>query len=182
MKKFILSCAIAFCSLQLSAQQVLIAKNATLTFSSSTVMEDIVGTSKTASSALDTKSGEIIFKVSNTSFTFKSKLMQEHFNENYMESEKFPVSSFKGKIQETIDYEKDGSYPVNVSGQLTVHGVTKPYQVKAQLNIKSGVVSATSNFKVRVADHDIKIPKLVFKNIAEVMDVNLNAIYQPKKS
>jgi hypothetical protein len=162
-------------------QDILISKNASLSFFSSTVVEDIEATSTTATSALDIKSRNIIFKVSNSSFQFKKKMMQEHFNENYMESEKYPYSEFKGKINDAVDLSKDGNYTVNVAGTLNIHGVTKPYQTKANITVSQGTTTAKATFRVRIADHNIKIPSIVFQNIAEFVDVRVSATYQPKK-
>lgn len=163
------------------AQNILISNNAAVSFFSSTILEDIEGKSSLGSSAINAKTGDIIFKVPNTSFRFKKKLMQEHFNENYMESDKYPVSEFKGKLEKPIDVSKNGGYNVNVSGKLTVHGVTKDYRSVAEIVVNNGVATAKSVFKVKVADHNIKIPSLVFKNIAEIVEVRIQALYQPKK-
>lgn len=163
------------------AQNILISNNAAVSFFSSTILEDIEGKSSLGSSAINANTGDIIFKVPNTSFRFKKKLMQEHFNENYMESDKYPVSEFKGKLEKPIDVSKNGNYSVNVSGKLTVHGVTKDYRSVAEIVVNNGVATAKSVFKVKVADHNIKIPSLVFKNIAEIVEVRIQALYQPKK-
>jgi polyisoprenoid-binding protein YceI len=163
------------------AQNILISNNAAVSFFSSTILEDIEGKSNLGSSAINVKTGDIIFKVPNTSFRFKKKLMQEHFNENYMESDKYPVSEFKGKLEKPVDVSKNGSYSVNVSGKLTVHGVTKDYRSVADIVVNNGVATAKSVFKVKLADHNIKIPSLVFKNIAEIVEVRIQALYQPKK-
>ena len=163
------------------AQNILISNNAAVSFFSSTILEDIEGKSSLGSSAINANTGDIIFKVPNTSFRFKKKLMQEHFNENYMESDKYPVSEFKGKLEKPIDVSKNGIYSVNVSGKLTVHGVTKDYRSVAEIVVNNGVATAKSVFKVKVADHNIKIPSLVFKNIAEIVEVRIQALYQPKK-
>lgn len=162
------------------AQNIFVSKSASLSFFSSTVVEDIEATSTTASSVLDIKSRNIIFRASNTSFQFKKKMMQEHFNENYMESDKYPYSEFKGKITDDIDLSKDGNYVANVSGALNVHGVTKNYQTKATLSVYQGVITAKATFRVRIEDHQIKIPSIVFKNIAEFVDVHVSGIYQAK--
>ena len=175
----ILSCCLYTVVTQ--AQSILISNKAAVSFFSSTIIEDIEGKSTTGSSAIDANTGEIIFKVSNTSFQFKKKMMQEHFNENYMESDKYPFSEFKGKLDKSIDVSTNGSYRVNVNGKLTVHGVTKDYRSVADITVNNGVATAKSVFKVRVADHNIKIPTLVFKNIAEVVEVRIQALYQLKK-
>jgi hypothetical protein len=163
------------------AQNIFVTKSASVAFFSSTIVEDIEATSTTASSVLDTKSRNIIFRANNTSFQFKKKMMQEHFNENYMESDKYPYSEFKGKITDDVDLTKDGNYVVNVSGNLNVHGVTKSYQTKATLSVNQGTITAKATFRVRIEDHQIKIPSLVFKNIAEFVDVRVSGVYQAKK-
>ncbi|SDG23629.1 YceI-like domain-containing protein [Pedobacter terrae] len=161
--------------------QIWVSKSVTSSFFSSTPVEDIDAQSKTGASALNTKTNDIIFKINNTSFQFKKKLMQEHFNENYMESDKFPTSDFKGKIIEQIDFSKPGTYPVTVKGNLQIHGITKEYTTKGSLVIAGNEVKATSTFNVKLADHDIKIPTIVFKQIAEIIQVKVTAIYQSKK-
>jgi polyisoprenoid-binding protein YceI len=106
--------------------------------------------------------------------------MQEHFNENYMESEKYPVSEFKGTLSTPINLEKDGLVKLDVDGTLNVHGVTKPCKAKVDILVSKGTVSATSTFKIVIADHKIEIPTLVFKNIAENIDVRIQATYSKK--
>jgi hypothetical protein len=169
-----------FVTLPVTAQNIYTSKNAALSFFSSTVMEDIEGKSNTASSVLDLKSGNIIFRVANTSFQFKKKLMQEHFNENYIESDKYQFSVFKGKLVQVPDLSKDGNYNLSAEGSLDLHGVIKSYQTKVELIVNKGIISAKSVFKVRIADHQIKVPSMVFKNIAEYVEVRVSAVYQPK--
>lgn len=178
MKKVLILLVICLVGVSARAQGLLICKNATVSFYSSTVLEDIEAKSNTGTSAINVKTGEMLFKVSNTSFRFQKKLMQEHFNENYMESEKFPFSEFKGKITGAYDVTKNGTYKVIVSGNLTIHGVSKPYSGPAELTVSDGGISAKAAFKVKIADHEIKIPSLVFKNIAEFVEVNIQAFYK----
>ncbi|MCZ4245444.1 YceI family protein [Pedobacter punctiformis] len=177
MKKLLLM-AIVLIGTNCFAQKPLISKNTNISFFSSTPVEDIQGINNTAISAIDVNTGEVLFKANNTAFQFKKKLMQEHFNENYMESEQYPVSSFNGKIMDKPDFNKDGTYTVTVSGTLNVHGVSKIYTTKATLIIKDKIVKASAAFKVKTADHKIKIPSLVITHIAEVMDIKVNATYQ----
>jgi polyisoprenoid-binding protein YceI len=164
----------------LRAQNILISKSSTISFFSSTVVEDIEAKSSAGSSVLDINSRNVIFKVRNTSFQFEKKLMQEHFNENYIESDKYPFSTFKGNIIDNIDLAKDGTYQVTIKGTLDIHGVTKPYQTKATLIVDKGLINAKTVFKVKIEDHQIKVPSLVFKNIAEYVEVRISALYQPK--
>lgn len=180
MKKVFFIAIICLIRFQVNAQNIFISKQASIAFFSTTPVEDIEANSTTANSVIDIKSRNILFKVSNTSFQFKKKLMQEHFNENYMESDKYPVSTFKGKITDNVDLSKDGTYNVTIDGSLDIHGTTKNYQSKATLVVEKGIITAKTSFKVKVADHGIKVPTLVFAKIAEAVDLRISAVYQPK--
>ncbi|WP_044175014.1 YceI family protein [Flectobacillus major] len=140
-------------------------------FFSETPIENITATSKTVGAIINTQTGEIAVSMKITSFDFPNKLMQEHFNENYLESTKFPTATFKGKIQETIDYRKNGTYNVTTKGILTVHGVAQNREFKGKIVIDALKVTLTSEFDVKLVDHNIEIPKLVFAKIAEVIKV-----------
>ncbi len=159
--------------------QIVVTHNAKLSFFSEAPIEDIKAESINGESALNLTSNTIYFKVAMQTFDFKKSLMQEHFNENYMESNKYPYAEFKGKINEQTDLSKDGTYSVTVNGDLNIHGVLKNYMVKAELTVKRGEITATSTFPVKLADHHIKIPRLVIKNIAEVVQVTVSALYKP---
>lgn len=164
-----------------AAQDVYSCRNASLRFFSSAPMEDIEAKTTQGVSAINVKTKAVYFKVPINTFQFRKKLMQEHFNENYLESEKYPYAEFKGNVADNIDLTQNGTYPVTVEGVLTIHGVAKNYREKGTLTVKDGKVNATAKFNVRVADHKIKIPTLVIKNIAEVVEVTVNADYQPVK-
>lgn len=159
------------------AQDVYSCRNTTLSFFSATPMEDIDATTNKGVSAINLKTGAVYFKVAVNSFKFKKPLMEEHFNENYMESDKYPTAEFKGKIIDNIDLHKDGTYNVTVEGTLSMHGVDKVYREKATLTVLAGKPAATAKFNVKLADHHIKIPTLVVKNIAEVVEVTIKANY-----
>jgi len=152
----------------------LIAKNGFVRFFSTTPMENIEGVSQTAVSTLDLDSGKIAIKARNTTFAFPNKLMQEHFNENYMESDKYPVSAFSGKMtgidKSALDAGK--KIPVTVDGDLDVHGVVKHYATTGFLQKGAdGSVEGETKFHVRIADHDIKIPSIVMAKIADSMEI-----------
>lgn len=181
MKNIFLFIVFTLISCSLQAQQILVCNNAKASFFSSTIVEDIEGKSAVGGSVIDTKSGNIIFKVRNSSFQFKKKLMQEHFNENYIESDKYPESEFKGTIKDPIDLTVDGTYKATIEGNLNVHGVTKAYKTLADLTVSKGALIAKAVFKVKLADHGIEIPTLVFKNIAEYVEVRVQATYLAKK-
>ncbi len=97
--------------------------------------------------------------------------MEEHFNENYLESEKFPNAIFKGKIQESIDWTKVGTYDVSAKGILTIHGVSKERILNGKVTIDKNKIVLNSDFDVMLVDHKIDVPKLVFAKIAEKIKV-----------
>ena len=163
------------------AQTIFLAQGAKASFFSATPVEDINANSQSMTSVLNIVNNEIAFNVPMRTFQFKKALMQEHFNEKYIESDKFPKASFKGKINETIDWTKDSTYNITATGILTLHGVDKPHTEKGIVIIKDGKINITSEFKVAVKDHNITIPKIVMTNIAEIIDVKLNADYNPYK-
>jgi len=159
---------------------ILISKDAVLSFYSSAPLEDIEASSRTGASALNLQTGEIIFKVKNSTFEFDKKLMQEHFNENYMESERYPLSEFKGKVQDASKLKNNGQYTLSVTGTLQIHGATRPYTTVGTFDVEGGVVKATATFNVKLDDHKIKIPSLVGKRIADVVQVKVRSTYRPK--
>ena len=114
-------------------------------------------------------------------FEFKKALMQEHFNENYLESDKFPKATFKGKIvnNSDVNYKKDGTYKVKTKGQLTIHGVTKEVEADGTIEVKGGKIVGTSTFNVNPEDYKISIPNLVRDKIAKQIKVTVKADYQP---
>lgn len=166
-------------SKQLPAQSNYGTKTGKISFFSSTPLEDIRAVSEKTQAVLIGSNGNVAFQVPVRSFTFAKGLMQEHFNENYMESDKFPHAKFKGKIQEKIDYSKDGEYAVTADGVLSVHGVDKPRSIPGKLAVKNGKVRMISTFDVACADHKIKIPTLVIQKVAEVVKVSIDATLSP---
>jgi hypothetical protein len=173
---------VALIGLSISANaQIYRTSNGKIDFFSKTPVEDIEAQSKTTVVLLNTKTNDVVFQVLNTSFEFPNKLMQEHFNEKYMESEKFPNSTFSGKINETIDYTKDGTYDVTVTGKLNIHGVEQVRTINGKVNIKGESIQLISDFKVKVADHKVDVPKLITAKIAEQIDVHVDATLTPRK-
>lgn len=148
-------------------------------FFSATAMENIDATTNSAICVLNTKTKKVFCKLKQSSFTFKDKLMREHFNENYMESDKFPVAQLDMVIVEDIDFTKDGTYDITLKGTLEMHGVKKEREIKGKLIIKNGQpVSATAEFMVKLADHGIKIPSIVGANIAEDVKTNVEFAFE----
>ncbi|MBX2840890.1 MAG: YceI family protein [Flammeovirgaceae bacterium] len=161
--------------------QKFITKNGHTSFYSEAPMENIEAHNKEVLSIIDFESNEIVTTMLMNGFQFKKSLMQEHFNEKYVESDQFPKATFKGKFtpNETIDLSKDGNYELAVTGTLTIHGVTKPIDTSATIEVKDGAVSGKTNFNVKVEDYDISIPKVVVENIAETVLVTSEFTYSP---
>ena len=167
----------------LSAQSsVFSSKTAQITFFSSTPLENIQAKSQKNPAAINLDNGDVIFKVKIKSFEFPKKLMQEHFNENYLESDKFPYAEFKGKILTPQQIKGNGTFTVDVTGKLLIHGVTKEYSTKATIVRNNNELSTLANFEVKLANHDIKIPSVVGKNIAEVIQVKVAAQFEKLQS
>lgn len=162
--------------------QKYLTRNGFIRFYSHTPVEDIEAKNYQVSSIVDASSGELVVKVLMKSFQFQKALMQEHFNEKYVESDKFPNADFKGKIK---DWDPEALQAgkvieVVVEGDLTIHGITRRITEKGTLELKSdGKVSARSQFKLRPEDYGIKIPSLVRANIAEIVDVFVEMDYSP---
>jgi hypothetical protein len=150
-----------------------------VSFFSSTPIEDISAVHSTSTSVIVNDS--IKFSLSNTGFVFPKPLMQEHFNENYMESAKYPKSTFRGKINEKPDLTKDGVYKVTCVGLMYMHGVEKNITVPGTFTVKGGEVNLTANFKAKLDDYKITRPKVVMEKIADEIDVKINANYAPLK-
>lgn len=163
------------------AQVSLSTKNAKVSIFSSTPLEDIKASSKKGTAVFVPVSRDIAFLVPIKSFEFDKGLMQEHFNENYMESDKYPVAKFKGKLNQEIDYTRNGEHNVTVTGTLLVHGVEKPRTINGKIRVSDGQVQLLSAFDVVCADHNITIPKLVFTKVAQVIRVNVDASLNQSK-
>jgi len=163
--------------------QKFMTKNGNISFFSSMPMENIEAHNKQVNSAIDSKTGDFVVKVLIKSFEFEKALMQEHFNENYMESDKFPNATLSGKIKNIaeVDLTKDGTYPADVEGKLTIHGVTKDVTEKGTITVKGGKVNAVSTFNVTLADYGIEIPNTVVNNISKTIQVKVDLNLEPLK-
>ena len=143
-----------------------------VSFFSKTPALDIEAINKKSGAILNAATRDLAIQMKITDFQFPNKLMQEHFNENYLESEKFPTGKFAGKITELVDLSKPGTYPVTAAGNLTIHGVTKPVAVKGSIVATATELKVTFAFTVRTEDYKIKVPTLVFNKIAEIIEVS----------
>jgi hypothetical protein len=156
-------------------------KNGFIGFLGHTPMEDIKADNNQVASVLDISTGDLVFQVLIKSFHFDRALMEEHFNENYLESDKYPKSSFKGKITSlmAVDFKKNGTYPITVEGDLTIHNVTNKISAKGSVEVVSTGINASSKFNIVPEDYKINIPGLVRDKIAKDLEVTVTIKYSP---
>ncbi|MCC6726933.1 MAG: YceI family protein [Saprospiraceae bacterium] len=168
----------------LSAQRIF-TKSANVSFdaTSKSSPEQIDAKTSTGTIVIDAGTGAVEAAVLMKSFQFEKALMQEHFNENYVESTKFPKATFKGKIVDTskVNFKQDGTYSISVSGNMTVHGVTKSLTAPATVTVKGGKVSTKADFSLTLADYGVEIPSLVADKVAKVAKVTFNGALEAMK-
>jgi len=154
-------------------------KNGYIGFFSDTPMEDIKADNNQVASVLDISTGDLAFQVLIKSFKFDKALMEEHFNENYLESEKYPRATFSGKITNlsSVSFSSPGVYQVEVEGDLNIHGVSKKIKEKGTVEVAQGTIVTSSKFKVVPEDFNIKIPNVVRNNIAKTIEITVNTKY-----
>ncbi len=177
--KFLMATVFCFCA-HLAISQTYYSKSGKITFHSDTDMEKIDAENASASTVIDFTTGAIEWGVLIQGFKFEKALMQDHFNENYMESSKFPKAKFRGIIEDyaKVNLSKDGEYKVRVKGDLEIHGVTKTVETDATFMVKNNMLSAKSKFSVLIDDYAIKVPKVVENNIADEVEITITADYQ----
>jgi polyisoprenoid-binding protein YceI len=180
MKKVLFS-LLMLCFMMGSVQaQKYFTRSGKITFFSDAALEKIEAHNSTATSVIDLETGRVEFAALIKAFQFEKALMQEHFNENYMESDKFPKATFKGALADAskVNFKKDGTYNVTLKGSMTIHGVSKEIEVPGTFVIQNGKIKGTSTFNVRVADYNIEIPSVVVQNIADEVKVSVDMDYE----
>lgn len=135
--------------------------------------QDIQAIDKTGKVSLNLTGGDIEVKIQMKNFSLPKSLMQKHYNERYMETDKFPLATFKGKIENWRPPAADGAYPATASGNFTVHGVSVKKQIAGTLTKKGSDYTLDALFDVRLADHNIEIPVLFFTKITEAVKVTI---------
>jgi polyisoprenoid-binding protein YceI len=181
MRKILLLFAGLVLALSATAQNRYFTRQGNISFYSEAPIENIEAHNTQVSSFINFDNGELVFSVPMKAFSFRKSLMQTHFNENYVESDKFPRSTFKGTIDniKSVNLQQNGLYPVKVQGQLTVHGVTQPVAADGTLEVNNGKVTARSAFTVTPEQFDIEIPLLVRAHIAKTIRIQVLATYEP---
>jgi polyisoprenoid-binding protein YceI len=150
-----------------------------ITFFSDAAIEDIKADNKKASGIFNAATGEIVFSVPISEFKFAKSLMQEHFNEKYMESDKFPKATFQGKLQ---SYDANAKEPQQATavGKMTIHGVTKDVEIPGKIETVNNNLKMNAKFMVKLADYKITIPQLLWQNIAEQVEVTIDFTFKPQ--
>jgi polyisoprenoid-binding protein YceI len=145
--------------------------------------DKIEALSNNATCVLDAATGDMAWQVLVKGFKFEKSLMQEHFNENYMESDKFPKATFKGKITNLgeVNLGKDGTYNAVVTGKMTIHDVEKDITANGAITVGGGKIKINAGFNLTLADYDIKIPSVVSGNIAKEAKILIDAALAPKQ-
>lgn len=159
--------------------QTYLSRNGKITFFSKAPVENIEAVNNDVTSFFDIQKGEFAFVALIKSFKFQKALMQEHFNENYMESNTFPKANFKGAITDLskVNFSKDGSYPVTVKGDLTIHGITKNITAPGMISVSDGKLNASSKFNIQLKDFNIKRPAAVINSVAETISITVDCKY-----
>lgn len=161
-------------------EQKIFTRNGKVTFVSDAPLEKIRATNTKGMSVIDLSSGKIEWAVLIRAFQFKKALMQEHFNENYMESSKYPKASFKGQILniDNIDFSTPGDYDIDIKGMIIVRGIEKEFESDGKIHVSENGIKANSYFDLVLEDYGIEIPGVVKDNISKTVQVMVEADYQ----
>ena len=159
-----------------SHAQKYLTKNGFIRFYSDAPIEKIEANNRQVNAVLDASTGDFVFRVLMKSFVFEKALMQEHFNENYVESDQYPNSTFIGKINnlKEINLSKEGIYPATVQGKLTIHNVTHDITVAGTVEVKKDALAAKAKFTVAVGDYNISIPNTLVNNISKTIEITVD--------
>lgn len=185
MKKLIFLSAVILAFAAAKAQDKQFTKTGKINFDATAPKspENIDGVNKSVICVMDTKSGAIQFSLMMKGFEFDRALMMEHFNENYVESDKYPKAEFKGTItnNSAVNYTKDGTYAVKVKGKLTMHGQTKDVDADGKITVKAGKINAASDFIVLLEDYKISVPTLVADKVSKTATIKIDCSLEPLK-
>lgn len=159
-----------------NGQNSTLALNGNVKFVSDASLEVIKAESNKLTGIIDITENKFAFSVKLLTFEgFNSALQKEHFNENYMETTKYPTITYTGKLLDDIPLNKDGKYQVRTKGKFTIRGITKERILNHDVTVTNGQIQIVSSFKILLEDYNITIPKIVHKKIAEEIQVSLSA-------
>lgn len=162
------------------AQEKFLTRTGHIKFFSSAPMEDIEADNRQVTAVIST-SGDVAFKVIMKSFEFQKAAMQDHFNKQYLHTDKFPEAKFEGTVSNMSDVnlKKDGSYTAQVSGKMSIHGVTKDIKQAGSIEVKGGHVYIKAKFMLKLADYDVKVPSDFSKKISESVEITVDCDLTP---
>ena len=179
---FLFFCWILLPSNSFAQQNIFEVNTGKIEFHSTAPKELISASSSKVRGVVDIARRTFAFRVDMASFQgFNSPLQREHFNENYMETQQYPDATFNGKIIEEADFRKDGIYIVRAKGRLIVHGMVQERIIKATVKVKGNNILLDADFPVELADHNIKIPRIVYDKLAPEINVIIHAGLLPRK-
>ena len=184
MKRIFLTLVLTFALFTaIKAQGKYFTKTGKISFFSKASLEDIEAKNGAVTAVLDTRTGALQFAVLMKGFEFKKALMQEHFNENYVESSKYPKADFKGVVvnNSEVSYSKPGTYPTKIKGKLTMHGITKDVETTGLISVEPTQLKATSTFNVQLSDYGIKLPALVKDKVSNTIKIIVDTKLEPLK-
>lgn len=163
------------CTTQVFSQIILKVHEGRIDFVSAAPLERIEAGSSTVKGVMNLESGSFAFRASINSFKgFNSPLQQIHFQENYMESDKYPYATFEGKLVDEIPFDRPGEYSVRAKGKFTVHGVKQERIIRGDVFVSENEVRIVTNFRVALVDHEIHVPRIVNQKISEHIDVSID--------
>lgn len=181
MKKYVLSGLLILAALAGQAQDRFLTRTGHIKFFSEAPMENIEAHNRQVTAVLDVTKGEIAYKVVMKSFEFEKAAMQDHFNTQYLHTDKYPNAQFEGTVDNlsAINLKKDGSYPAQVSGKLTIHGVTKDVKQTGTFVVKGGNVSTQAKFNIKQADYNVRVPSDFARKISETIEITVDCTLAP---
>ena len=160
-------------SVDLSAQSVYVSDSSQVSFFSETPIESISALNSASTAMVNMSDQTVKVQVPVAAFQFQNKLMQDHFNEGYLEPEKFPYATFRGKLSDSLDFSIDTVYAVQAIGMLNVHGINRVHTLLGNMVCKDSIVQLNSEFNLVLEDHNVKVPGVVFESIAKQVKVDV---------
>lgn len=181
LKNAVMACLLICLSSSVFGQKKFTSDKGEISFTSNASLELINATSKKVQGIIDPNTGQFAFIVKVQSFEgFNSSLQQKHFNDKYMESDKYYDATYTGKIIDPVDFTKDGAYDVRAKGNMVIHGKKQERIIPSKVQVDKGVVTVRSNFEVPLADHGIQVPQVVSTKIATIIIVKLDVTFTQK--
>jgi polyisoprenoid-binding protein YceI len=161
-----------------SAQKFTVEKSSVVFYSHATI-EDITAENKKSSAIFNVETKEIVFSIPIAEFQFAKSLMQEHFNEKYMDTDKYPKSTFKGKVS-GFDSNSSGAQNAKAAGKLSIHGVERDVEIPGTIEKSGDKLLFKSKFIVKLEDYKVDRPQLLWQNIAEQVEVTIDFVFKPQ--